>query len=151
MRSAQYLLYLQVFLATLGGCEGIDPSGIVPGEQAQDQVHFLRVRDVDGPQMEAQLEGKLVLSEGCLRIQVENEEAYTTIWQNDFSYRKQGDSVAVLNGEGQIVARVGDRILVSGGEGGSPSQEKFAESYVGPYQCVEPYWIVGYEVSILTP
>lgn len=154
MKSTKLLLYLSALLVLLGSCIKAEPSDVIPGGQAQDGVYFLRLREVNAPQMEAQLEGKLVLTEGCLRIQFGEDEknAYSAIWLHEFSYRRQGDNVAVLDGEGQVVAQLGNQILVSGGGGNlNLSQEEFAESFLGPYRCPEPYWIVGYEVEVLIP
>lgn len=153
MKVSQIPLYVLTFAATLMGCMESQSTSVVPDEQSQSEVYFLQLKEANAGQMEAQLRGKLVLTEGCLRIQIgENkEDAYTTIWPFEFALNVQSGSVSILNGEGHVVASVGDEVLVSGGELPFLSRQEFLDNFSGPYLCPNPYWLVGYETEVLTP
>ena len=92
--------------------------------------------------MDALLEGSLVLDEnGCLRVQHESvpvDDAPIVIWHYDFSLEINGESITVLNGDGEPVGRVGEWTRLGGGEGG----RTLAEPEM-PADCPGPYWILG--------
>lgn len=148
MKNIRFLLSMFIVSAIVAGCMNIEPSNT----QAQNEVHFLRQKDTNGPQMLALMEGKLALTGGCLRIE-ENygEESYAAIWPFEFSFEVQNGDVEILNGEGQVVAQVGDQIRVSGGEIPSLSKETFDENFIGAFQCSGRYWIVNSDVEAITP
>lgn len=90
--------------------------------------------------MEALFEGMLMLDKsGCLRAGVEGSEGSLMIWHHDFELRVTAESIEILNGAGQVVARVGEAIRMGGGEGGAtiniPGMPINA--------CRGPYWILG--------
>jgi hypothetical protein len=143
MKSTRFLLQVAGLSAILAGCVGTQPG---------QAVHFLRQKDTDGPQMLALMEGRLALTEGCLRIQSSyGEESYAAIWPFEFSFSKNGGNVHILNGEGQVVAQVGDQIRVSGGEIPGLSEEEFEENFIGTFECSGRYWIVNSGVEAITP
>ncbi len=136
MKWLRFAFAILAFSATVTGCTGAEVA---------NGVHFLEQRPSDAPDMTALLDGQLVLSEKCLVIQGEEaRSAHTAIWPSGFSLAVQGESVRVLNGDREIVARVGDTIRVGGGEIPQLSPEAFEANFSGsPTGCAAPYWVVG--------
>ena len=104
-------------------------------------------------EMESLGGGKLELDNGCLRM-----DKYLLIWPHGFSLRTEGEEILVIDDGGQVVARVGDKITVGGGEitdssfnvPGKTAKEFIEESIIGqplPDDCTGPYWIVGETVK----
>lgn len=119
------------------------------GAQPSNEIHFLRQKPSDAPDMEALYEGRLVLSERCLYLQSEDmSSTHAAIWPLEFSLTVQDESIQILNGDKKIVAQVGDQVLVGGGEIPPRSQEEFEQSFLGAFQCSGPYWLV---TEVLTP
>ena len=90
--------------------------------------------------MDALLEGTLFLDDnGCLRVQQEStlNEALVVIWHYDFSLEITGEEIAVLNGDGETVGRVGEWTRMGGGESGAIVEPEM------PAACPGPYWILG--------
>lgn len=130
--------------------EPIDPNDIPPSNSGGlDEysgpdgrtIYFPR----QGPTMEsmtALLEGTLVLDDnGCLRVQHESvslDEAPIVIWHYDFSLAVDGETITVLNGEGEPVGRVGEWTRMGGGGGG-----RTLAAPEMPEACPGPYWILG--------
>jgi len=102
--------------------------------------------------MEALLEGvRLELDDnGCLRVKYFDDN-YLLIWPHGFSMRIKGEEIQVIDDSGQVVACVGDKINVGGGEfPGEKAREYIEESIVEqplPDDCPGPYWIVGETVK----
>lgn len=102
--------------------------------------------------MEALLEGvRLELDDnGCLRVKYFDDN-YLLIWPHGFSIRTEGEEIQVIDDNGQVVACVGDKINVGGGEfPGEKAREYIEESIVEqplPDDCPGPYWIVGETVE----
>ena len=65
------------------------------------------------------LAGQLVLKEGCLLVEVPSNSNDTpwpaplAIWPSSFSLEQDSGTVRVLDGDGQVVARVGDYLRLS--------------------------------------
>ena len=96
-------------------------------------------------QMDALLEGRLELDNGCLRVKYFDDN-YLLIWPHGFSLRTEGKEIQVIDSDGQLVARVGDRMKVSGGEVHAEFDEFIAEEIIGQPlldNCTGPYWIVS--------
>ena len=86
------------------------------------------------PSMQALGRGRLVEVDGCLRLGGE----LLLIWPHDYSMSTKGGRIAVLDGAGRVVWRVGERADVSGGEMFD------LEGWVDvPARCPGPYWVVG--------
>lgn len=103
---------------------------------------FFPVQQNSGPgQMDALLEGNLELDDGgWLRAEADGG-SYVLIWPNGFSVQG-GEEIQVLDGDGQVVAIVGEAIKVGGGE----TTEEIAEMYTGkgiPDDVGGPFWIVS--------
>jgi len=95
-----------------------------------DRVNMLAAANVE-----------LVLDEGCLRMG--SADGHVIISPPGFSLVTEDDGVQILNETGLIVARVGEKVRMSGG------QVRFLGNtgdYVVrhlPPSCPGPYWIVG--------
>ena len=106
---------------------------------------FPRQGPVEGPRvmMQALLIGELVLADGCLRIEsVHSTESLLPIWPPEFGLAAEGDGVQVLDGEGQVVARVGEEVYMGGGGGSAARLAECVREQL-PATCSGPYWIVG--------
>ena len=57
---------------------------------------------------------ELVLDEGCLRMG--SGDGHLIIWPPGFSLATEDDGVQILNETGLIVARVGEKVRMSGGQ-----------------------------------
>lgn len=93
-------------------------------------------------QMEALLEGELDLDdEGWLRA-ASASSSHVLIWPYGFTVRGEGKEIQVLNGDGDVIAVVGEAIEVEGGE----ATIEIVEQYTGnvfPDGLAGPYWIVS--------
>ncbi|MEJ2737532.1 MAG: hypothetical protein P8189_28915, partial [Anaerolineae bacterium] len=56
--------------------------------------------------------------------------------------RSEDEEIQVLDGTGQVVARVGEEIFMGGGEGSASVMAKCVRQQL-PVTCTGPYWIVG--------
>ena len=85
--------------------------------------------------------GELVLHEGCLRTG--SADGDLIIWPPGFSLTTEDDGVQILNEAGQIVARVGEKVRMSGGQVSSPRHTgDYVLRHLSP-NCPGPYWIVA--------
>jgi hypothetical protein len=71
---------------------------------------------------------------------------YLPIWRPDFTLGTDQGGIAIRNGAGRVLARVGDTIRIGGGE--VPSDEAAWLSTAAlrqkpPAECPGPYWLVG--------
>lgn len=90
----------------------------------------------------ALLEGKLVLDNSNLRLKPFWGKGDLPIWPYGYSLRITDKQIEVIDNDGQLVARVGDKIKVGGGE--VPAE--IVEEYIGrqlPDDCEGPYWLVS--------
>ncbi len=118
---------------------------LVPiGCTVTSEILFPTQRDGLG-QMDALLQGELELDDGWLGAE-SNNSSYVLIWPYGFSVRGEGKEIQVLDGEGDVVAVVGDAIKVGGGE----ATLEIVEMYTGnvfPDGMAGPYWIVSEVLS----
>jgi hypothetical protein len=96
--------------------------------------------------MEALFIGELTIVDDCLRATNSDGRSILPIWPHDFSLYVQGTEIQILDGDGYLVARVGDRLGIGGGE----MSIAFANTMVDSYStqlildaCPGPYWLVG--------
>lgn len=142
MRYRWLTLQGAALLLFVGGCSS--PSAA--------DINFITQKPSDGPQMLALLEGKLILSERCLRIESSGGgESHAAIWPVGYSFSADEAGVHIISASTQVVARVGNTIRVGGGEVPHPSDEAFAQGYLGDSQCPGTYWIVSDDVEIIAP
>lgn len=131
------LCMLVIVLGTTFGCK--DNSANI-----SSSAPFFPVQRAGMEVMASELKGKLVLDNGCLRV-----DKYLLIWPHGFSLRTEGEEILIIDSNGQVFARVGDEIYVGGGEVAIPEEEAkefIEESITGqplPDNCTGPYWIVG--------
>ena len=98
--------------------------------------------------MEALLEGKLRLVNGCLRVGEEyaGQEGELIIWPPGFWAAAVDGVIVVYDAAGQAVAGVGDWVSLSGGSVPRLFQSPTAIDSVveqPPAECPGPYWVVG--------
>jgi hypothetical protein len=108
-------------------------------------VAFPRQEPVEGVReaMEAELIGELMLVDGCLQIQsVYGDGRYLPIWPPDFTLNGRDEEIEVLDGTGQVMARVGEEVYMGGGEGSAGALPDCVHQQLPP-GCTGPYWIVG--------
>lgn len=101
-------------------------------------IAFPRQKPVEGYQesMMALASGKLVLEQGCLRL----ERGALPIWPPDFTLRVEGDQVVVVDGGGGVAARAGEEVCMGGGHSGVSDEWVLQQI---PAACRGDYWIVG--------
>lgn len=88
---------------------------------------------------EALFSGKLVVSDGCLRMNnAEYNDSYLVIWPPDFKPRRQNGVIEILDGSDQVVGRVGDEVVTGGGEVPNAMVPQDIRS-----TCPGPYLVVG--------
>ena len=112
-------------------------------ESPVDGIAFPRQEPVPRATMEAELIGTLVLVDGCLRVNsIHGDGSYLPLWPPEFGLAAEGDSVRVLDGAGEAVARVGEEVYMGGGTRSLESIPESAREQLPP-GCGEPVWIVG--------
>ena len=147
------LLFLALFLA-LTACTSATDSSLQPSENhpaatASDPsktIFFPCQAKTDGERsvMDGEIDGTLVLVDNCIRIDSdEANESYLLIWPPDFDISIEDGTIEILNGDGTIVAHIGDMVHIGGGESPLLSMlDKSVQEQVPP-QCSARYWIVG--------
>lgn len=123
---------------------------IITPSAPESDIFFPQLSPVEGTRetMTADLFGQLVLVDSCLRVnnvsEVDNSvTSVLLVWPPEFRLNVEGDVVQILDGTGQIVARIGDQIWTGGGGFGD------AEGYLGP--CPGPVFEVGEGFRVGTP
>lgn len=144
------LIFLCMLAAVLSAAVACNDNSTSISSSTSSSTPFFPVQKAGLGRMEALLEGKLVLDNGCLRVKYFDDN-YLLIWPYGFSLRTKGKEIQVVDSDGQVVARVGDKITVGGGEvPGEGVKEFIEESITGqplPDNCTGPYWIVGVVVN----
>lgn len=111
-------------------------------------VHFPQLRTRSATFMLALLQGKLAVTEGCLRVTGSGgDSSHLIIWQPDYFLNNNEGVIEILDRNGEVVARVGEEIRMGGGE--VPLTEKLKQQLREPLseQCRGPYWLMGELVS----
>lgn len=89
------------------------------------------------------LQGRLVVEEGCLRVDAGNVgDSYLIIWQPDYFLNDNSGRIEVLDRAGRVVARVDDTISVEGGEVPLSNVNSHLREPI-PSRCKGPYWLMG--------
>jgi len=119
-----------------------------PTSGTSKTIFFPRQKKTEGERavMEARTGGILVLENNCIRVdrKTSTNASYLLIWPPDFNFSVENDAVRILNEDGKIVASIGDKVIISGGE--VPVLYEPVKEQV-PSQCNGPYWIIGDEIS----
>lgn len=87
---------------------------------SDDGIVFPRLNHQRGPIVStlAEEQGRLMLRGRCLLLEMsEILEEYLVVWPPGFRVQDIGDDIFVLNGGGNVIARVGDEVTL-GGNGG---------------------------------
>jgi hypothetical protein len=149
-------LVLMVILLTLTACTSATDSTLQPSEirlptptsSTSETIFFPRQKKTEGERavMEARTGGRLVLENKCIRVDRETSTntSYLLIWPPDFNFSIENDTIKILNENGELVASIGDKVIISGGE--VPVLYEPVKGQV-PSQCDGPYWIIGDEIS----
>ena len=106
--------------------------------ESYDGVLFATSAEQRGPIISnvAQLEGHLRLHDRCLVVEsVDVPKGYLVIWPPGFSLEGSGSGLSMLNGGRQVVAKLGDRVLLAGGH------SKVGTAYSG--ECDGQYFKAG--------
>lgn len=159
MKHLAFLLMVLILILAAAACQTANPTDVERGsEQGKVEyqilndgsaLHFPRQPTTDGEQMQALLEGQLVLENGCLRVVTDEykESGFLILWPSDAEVRTTVDGVVeVLDSSGQIAGRVDASISISGGAMENESVMVFWESQIDglPIEgCPGPYWVAG--------
>ena len=113
-------------------------------------IHFPRQEAPEGERetMDALLYGELVLVGDCLHVYDHHSGTrYVPVWPPGYRLDADGDTIQILDGGGQVVARVGDRLRLDGGEVWSDGvlDENVRKALAA--NCPGPFWIIGQEVA----
>ncbi|MCD4670284.1 MAG: hypothetical protein K8S14_07550 [Actinomycetia bacterium] len=146
VKIASITLVLVMVLTIVIGCETAEP------EKSSSSVPFFPTQKEPATSyMEALLSDKpeeLIIRDGCLRA-----GGYLLVWPYGFSLSTDKDGIfQVIDSTGQPVARVGDKVRISGGGGemsGGDHGDITAYSTQLPCDhCPGPYWIVGETIEV---
>ena len=144
----QIMRYLSLILTILGVCFLAacvsNPSASEPGD-IEAGVFFPQLEPSDEMPL-ALMFGQLVNEGGCLRV-VANEggESYLVLWTAGAAAIVDGDTIAIQDASGEILARVDQQIGLVGGE---YKQRDWVAGMLQPGRglpddCPGPYWLAG--------
>jgi hypothetical protein len=156
------LSFLSILLV-LTACTSTTVSSLQPSENPLlatsdlgETIYFPRQKKTEGERavMEALVRGTLVLVDNCIRLQYQADEVdidYLLIWPPDFYISNENGAVNILDENKNIVASIGDKVKMGGGEIHLLSLlDKFIQEQVPP-QCPGLYWIVGEGFTRVSP
>jgi hypothetical protein len=112
-------------------------------------LYFPRQPESDGAQMEALLEGLLLLKDGCLRAVTSGyeEAGFLILWPPEAVLHISEDGTIELRDDSdQIIGRVGDPIRIGGGAMEGESSMALWDAQINdlPIEgCPGPYWVAG--------
>lgn len=125
--------------------------GVVENIRLYDgsMLYFPRQLVSDSTQMEALLEGHLVLIEGCLRALTNgyDEVGFLILWPKETMLSvSEKNAIEVHDENNQVVGRLGEPIRLGGGAMESESSMDLWEKQINglPIEsCTGPYWVAG--------
>jgi hypothetical protein len=106
-------------------------------------IAFPRQKPVEGfrTSMLAQLIGTLQLEGECLYVDsLQGGERVLPIWPPEFTLRLEGEQLLVIDGQGQVAARVGEEVYMGGGH--VPVTDEWVLQQI-PSACQGSYFVVG--------
>jgi hypothetical protein len=133
----------------------------LPGEPLPDTNHgllleiaapdgrtlYLPKQAPSGVSMLALLEGTLIEAGGCLRVTTSDyPDGFLVLWPYDTDLRFEGDLIEVVNGRGQVIARVGEALSLGGGAVESAAAVSRTDQTIPGLPiagCPGPYWVAG--------
>lgn len=150
---AAVLALAAVLLASAACGTGPGAGGDETTATARDAEVFFPQQRPGGEALMAETSGELVLDdEGCLRVKTTPKDPGTTpVWPASYGLDTSGDGVRVLDEEGRVAAKVGERVYMGGGEI-PKGQVNLADERMSKElfeRCPGEYWIVGSEVKML--
>lgn len=88
-----------------------------PRSETVDGVFMARsIHSYGGVHMQALLRGRLEARQGCLVVAPDSGVAPSiVVWAREFSLRRDGDGLAIFDGDERVVA-LGELVAVAGGE-----------------------------------
>lgn len=98
--------------------------------------------------LEALVEGRLVLEDGCLRVRTPQGESYLVLWPPRAELGEEG--ARVVDRETGVEVEVGGPFRMSGGEVSSRPSVLGRLEGPPPERCQGPYWLAG-NLLPLTP
>ncbi len=127
---------LLIFLMVLSACGNNSDATLLPAP------YFPQLKDEPNGYPAELLTGELVLVDGCLRLNDNEGTSRLLIWPHDYSVSVESNVIHIIDGTGQAVAQVGDKLRVGGGS-------EFAQALLPaiPDNCPGPYFIVGNEIG----
>jgi hypothetical protein len=116
-------------------------------QAADDRTVYLPKQPPSAASMTALMEGQLIEENGCLRIAGQAGDAsFLILWPFDSDLQLAGEGIEILNGSGEVIARVGQALRLAGGAMESTTaMAGFDEQILGlPLPaCPGPYWVAG--------
>jgi hypothetical protein len=109
--------------------------------------------------MAALLQGTLILRDGCLRVIVAGND-HLILWPAEAVVLADGATFRIVAGDGRTIARVGEPIMLGGGELPSrrdlATQERARLRATPPADCPGPFWLANfteprYFPTVVTP
>ena len=131
---------LGIVLLSMVACNEADGPELLASPHLSQQREDMDVMDAD-------LEGELVLEDGCLRGISKGGTDYFLIWPHGFKLSVDGPDIRISDDSGLSLS-VGEEIRIGGGEVPLAHVQTLVEQPV-PDDCPGPYWVVG-EVPIPT-
>ena len=97
--------------------------------------------------------GKLILEEGCLRVEVpakgvNSRMSRLVIWPSSFTFKEESGSIRIIDGLGRTAAQVGDHIRLSRAAATYQQARDQEFSAEGIEHCEKPSFWVGDEVTV---
>ena len=109
-----------------------------PGINPDPSVCFPQLKTRSGSFMECLLTGKMILEDCYLRVDEE-----LIIWQPDYFVHNNDGTIEIWDRNGEVVARVGERVSIGGGEITSIEHINKLLKEPLPQDCEGPYWLMG--------
>jgi hypothetical protein len=154
-------LALTALLPVITSCKAVTKSSSQSSEnyapttasEPNNAIFFPRQEETDGERavMDGETTGRLVITDSCIRLERDNSGgSLLIIWPPEFRLSNENGTIRILNGDGEIVAHIGDRVHVDGG--GIPLLSMMDKSIQqqAPLQCSGPYWIIGNEITTIS-
>lgn len=132
-------------LMTIAACTATNHIPTSPMPESTHTIPFPRQEKPDGERamMDALTTGTLVVVNNCIRLVSSDDTNYLLIWPPDYNVVNKNGEIEVLNQDNKVVAKVGDKVRVSGGEiWVQDNLSQFIRDQLPP-QCTAPYWKVG--------
>lgn len=136
---------LALAIALLAACQPEATSGTASAPETAAFPQF----SPSGESMEALVDGRLVLDGRCLRLQVDHPTSgagavsYLVVWPAQASLDADATPLRVTDAQSGVVASVGQRTTLSGGEVRDAAPDASSLATPIPTVCHGPYWLAG--------